>query len=124
MRMSELARQQELIYTMIDKIYQGVTHCSVEEARRMALNIKNSDVERLVDEVASIAGESKTEAVRKALEERRQRLAFQVAPRDRREEVMRYLEREVWPRIPPEILDRGISREEQDEILGYGAEGV
>lgn len=90
----------------------------------MALNIKNSDVERLVDEVARIAGESKTEAVRKALEERRQRLAFQVAPRNRREEVMRYLEREVWPRIPPEILGRGISREEQDEILGYGAEGV
>lgn len=90
----------------------------------MALNIKNSDVERLVDEVARIAGESKTEAVRKALEERRQRLAFQVAPRNRREEVMRYLEREVWPRIPPELLGRGISREGQDEILGYGAEGV
>jgi antitoxin VapB len=90
----------------------------------MALNIKNSEVERLVDEVAKIAGESKTEAVRKALEERRERLAFQVPPRDRRAEVMRYLEREVWPRIPRELLGRGLSKEEQEEILGYGPEGV
>ena len=90
----------------------------------MALNIKNPEVERLVDEVAKIAGESKTEAVRKALEERRERLAFQVSPRDRRAEVMRYLEREVWPRVAPELLGRGISKAEQEEILGYGPEGV
>jgi len=90
----------------------------------MALNIKNGEVERLVDEVAKIAGESKTEAVRKALEERRERLAFQVPPRDRRAEVMRYLEREVWPKIPRELLGRGLTREEQEEILGYGPEGV
>jgi antitoxin VapB len=90
----------------------------------MALNIKNLEVERLADEVAKIAGESKTEAVRKALEERRERLAFQVPRRDRRAEAMRYLEREVWPRIPSELLGRGLSKEEQEEILGYGPEGV
>jgi len=90
----------------------------------MALNIKNPEVERLVDEVAKIAGESKTEAVRKALEERRERLAFQVPPRDRRAEVMRYLEREVWPKVPPDLLGRGLTKEEQEEILGYGPEGV
>lgn len=90
----------------------------------MALNIKNLEVERLADEVAKIAGESKTEAVRKALEERRERLAFQVPPRDRRAEVMRYLEREVWPKIPTELLGRGLTKEEQEEILGYGPEGV
>lgn len=90
----------------------------------MALNIKNPEVERLVGEVAEIAGESKTEAVRRALEERRERLAFQVPPRDRRAEVQRFLEREVWPRVPPELLGRGLSKEEQEEILGYGPEGV
>jgi antitoxin VapB len=88
------------------------------------LNIKNREVERLVDEVAKIAGESKTEAVRKALEERRERLAFQVPPRNRRAEVMRYLEREVWPKVPSELLGRGLTKEEQEEILGYGPEGV
>lgn len=90
----------------------------------MPLNIKNSEVERLVDEVAKIAGETKTEAVRKALEERRERLAFQLPPRDRRAEVMRYLEREVWPKVASELLGRGLTKEEQEEILGYGPEGV
>lgn len=90
----------------------------------MPLNIKNPEVERLVDEVAKVTGESKTEAVRKALEERRERLAFQVPPRDCRAEVLRFLEREVWPRVPPELLGRGLSKEEQEEILGYGPEGV
>ena len=37
----------------------------------MALNIKNADVERLATEVARLTGESKTEAIRRALEERR-----------------------------------------------------
>jgi len=90
----------------------------------MPLNIKNPEVERLVDEVAKVTGESKTEAVRRALLERRERLAFQAPPRDRRAEVLRFLEREVWPRVPPELLGRGLSKEEQEEILGYGPEGV
>jgi antitoxin VapB len=90
----------------------------------MPLNIKNRDVERLVDEVAKITGETKTEAVRKALEERRERLDFQTPPRDRRAEVLRYLEREVWPKVPSELLGRGLTKEEQEEILGYGPEGV
>lgn len=90
----------------------------------MPLNIKNPDVERLVDEVVKVTGESKTEAVCMALEERRDRLGFQVPPRDRRAEVIRFLEREVWPRVPPELLGRGFSKEEQAEILGYGPERV
>ena len=35
----------------------------------MALNLKNAEVERLAAEVARLAGESKTEAIRRALEE-------------------------------------------------------
>ena len=45
----------------------------------MALNIKNAEVERLVEEISRLTGESKTEAVRRALEERKGRLAFRVA---------------------------------------------
>jgi antitoxin VapB len=40
----------------------------------MALNIKNVDVERLAGEVADLARETKTEAIRRALVERRARL--------------------------------------------------
>ena len=40
----------------------------------MALNLKNADVERLAAEAARLTGESKTEAIRRALEERQARL--------------------------------------------------
>ena len=36
----------------------------------MSLNIKNGDVQRLIDEVTRLTGESKTEAVRREPEQR------------------------------------------------------
>jgi antitoxin VapB len=62
----------------------------------MALNIKNAQVEDLATEVAELAGETKTEAIRRALEERRQRLSFQVVRENRGDERRSFLEREVW----------------------------
>lgn len=44
------------------------------------MTIDSPDVERLVDEVARLTGESRTEAVRRALEERRERLAETQGP--------------------------------------------
>jgi antitoxin VapB len=90
----------------------------------MALNIKNESVERLAAEVARLSGESKTEAVRRALEERKARLAYRVVDEDRVSRVRRFLENEVWPLIPAEELGRRMSREEEEQILGYGREGV
>jgi predicted HTH domain antitoxin len=37
---------------------------------------------------------------------------------------LRYLEDEVWPKALPDQLDRRLSREEEDEILGYEPSGV
>lgn len=89
----------------------------------MALNIKNADVERLASEVARLTGESKTEAIRKALDERRRRLKGpSVAERRRR--VIRFLETKVWPSIPKKELGRRMTRAEEDDILGYGPGGV
>ena len=90
----------------------------------MALNIKNKDVERLAAEVANLAGETKTEAIRRALEERRRHLALRVVRTDRRGDMLRVLEREVWPTIPRRMLGRRPSRAEEDRILGYGSRGV
>lgn len=90
----------------------------------MALNIKNAEVERLAAEVARLSGETKTEAVRRALVERRQRLAYRLGTTDREAHARRFLEREVWPRVPRDQLGRRLSRDEEDEILGYGPEGV
>lgn len=89
----------------------------------MALNIKSPAVERLASEVARMAGESKTEAIRKALEDRKRRL--KATPRqDRRSSVLAFLAKEVWTAMPREQLGRSLTRAEEDAILGYGPEGV
>jgi antitoxin VapB len=62
----------------------------------MALNIKNRRVEDLANEIAEITGETKTEAIRRALEERRQSLSYLVVHESRGDELRSFLEREVW----------------------------
>lgn len=89
----------------------------------MALNLKNPDVERLATELARLTGESKTEAIRRALEERRQRLKGPT-PAKRRARVLALLRADVWPTIPAPQRGRRLSRAEEDELLGFGPEGV
>jgi antitoxin VapB len=90
----------------------------------MALNIKNERVERLAAEVARITGETKTEAIGRALEDRKNRLASKASPsRDRASKIMDYLEREVWPNIPADVLGKKITKREREEILGIGPDG-
>lgn len=91
---------------------------------RMALNIKNADVEKLATEVAALTGETKTEAIRRALEERRARLAFRLAGRDRPRRLRRFVENEVWPLVPEDQRGRRLSREEEEAILVLGPEGA
>jgi antitoxin VapB len=90
----------------------------------MALNIKDPEAERLATEVAAMTGESKTRAIRVALEERRERLAMRIVRRDRGQALRRFLAEEVWPNVPTKALGRRITRREREAILGYGAEGV
>jgi antitoxin VapB len=90
----------------------------------MALNIKNPEVERLAAEAARLTGESKTESIRRALEDRVARLRLRVVGRNREADVLQYLEREVWPLVPKRVLGRRLSRREEDRILGFGPEGV
>ena len=89
----------------------------------MALNLKNPAVERLAGEVAALTGESKTEAIRKALEERRRRLVATPVS-DRRAAVLSFLKKRVWSGVPRKEKGRVLSRAEEDAILGYGPEGV
>jgi antitoxin VapB len=93
-------------------------------AALVALNIKNAEVERLVAEVARLTGETKTEAVKRALAERKERLGHRVDPSDRQGRAMRFLEREVWPRVPPGEQGRRLGADEEDAILGYGPHGA
>ena len=91
----------------------------------MALNIKDKEAEELAAEVASMTGESKTGAVRQALRERRDRLARRSGRRKLDSDgLLLFLETEIWPQIPDELLDREpMTKEEVEEILGIGPEG-
>jgi antitoxin VapB len=93
----------------------------------MALNIKDEETEKLVAEVAEMTGSTKTGAVREALREKRDRLELESGDRGRRSpgSFKRFLETEIWPLIPKE--ERGgppLTKEEVEEILGYGPGGV
>ena len=89
----------------------------------MALNLKNAAVERLAGEVARLTGESKTEAIRRALEERRRRLKGP-SIEQRRTRVLGLLEKKVWPTLPDGERGRRLTRAEEDDILGFGPDGV
>jgi antitoxin VapB len=90
----------------------------------MALNIKDNETIRLADELAALTGETKTRAVRTALEERRQGLSRGISTTARMRRLSDLLEGEIWPQVPPEVLGKPISRERREAILGYGPEGV
>jgi antitoxin VapB len=83
----------------------------------MALIIKDSETIRLADELVALTGETKTLTVRTALEERRQRLARGVSTAERTRRLTDLLEGEIWPQVPPEVLDKPLSREQREAIL-------
>lgn len=87
------------------------------------MNIKNASVERLAAEVARITGETKTEAIRKALEDRKRRLKGSPAGAGRAA-VVGFLKKRVWPGVPKTELGRALTRQQEDAILGYGPDGV
>ncbi len=90
----------------------------------MTLNIKNPYLESLLTEVAQITGESKTEVVRKALEERRQRLSLGGTRRLNAVRLWMLLQDEIWPQIPAEQRGVRLLKVEQESILGYNEDGV
>ena len=89
----------------------------------MGLNIKNVDVERLAAEVAGLTKETKTEAIHRALLERRARILARTGKMGARQSLRDYMERNVWPMIPPAEVGGVMTREDEDRILGYGPEG-
>lgn len=90
----------------------------------MALNIKNQEVEQVLEEVIRITGESKTEAVRKALEERRQRLEMRFIKPPTENSLLLFLQEEVWPNVPPHQLGKSLTKAEEERLLGLGEWGV
>ena len=82
----------------------------------VALNIRNAETEALATRVAGLTGETKTEAVRRALEERLARLQRQRGQRRRRDELTEIALH--CASLP--LLDA----RDDDAILGYDADGM
>jgi antitoxin VapB len=82
----------------------------------MALNIRNSEAERLANTVATITGETKTEAVTIALRERLENLKRRRSRKrlaDELDEIARHC-----ASLP--VLDK----RSNDEIIGYDEKGM
>lgn len=90
----------------------------------MALNIKNAEVERLVDEISSLTGSGKTETIRRALLEQKERLSLHVNALHRGSRIKRFLETEIWPQVPEAEKGRRLTRQEEDTLLGFGDAGI
>jgi antitoxin VapB len=93
----------------------------------MTLNIKDTETEKLAAEVAEMTGDTKTGAVREALREKKRRLEMraEVGTEKRKQSLLEFFEKEIWPLIPEE--ERGkppLTKEEVEDILGYGPGGV
>lgn len=89
----------------------------------MALNIKNAETEALATEVARLSGESKTGAITTALRERRQRLLLAGEGIGRGELLQRMVAERVWPTAPTGTIGMPLSKQKEEEILGFGPEG-
>ena len=91
----------------------------------MTLNIKDTETEKLAAEVAKLTGKTKEDAVREALREKKERLEMRSGTgEERRQRLREYLETEIWPRIPDELLDREpMSKKEIEDILRFGPGG-
>jgi antitoxin VapB len=90
----------------------------------MALNIKNPEVEKLAADVARLAKETKTEAIRRALLERKERLRIRTTNYSRKDRLETFLRNRIWPQVPKNVLGTKISKAKEEQILGYGPQGV
>ncbi len=88
-----------------------------------ALTLKNPEVEALAAEPATLTGESKTEAVRKELLDRRSRLSLAQGG-NKKLSLEQFLKTRIWPSVPKRVLGKSVSKAELEDILGFGPGGV
>lgn len=79
------------------------------------VNLKSDRVAVLLEQITRRTGETKVDAVTKALEERLQELEV----KDRTARTLTWLRTTVWPNLPEMQRGRAPSKEEQEELLGF-----
>jgi antitoxin VapB len=83
----------------------------------MALNIKDPEVDRLANELATRLRTNKTDAIRQALHA--QLALLESRTDDRQAQLLNVMRTEIWPLL----TDRApITKREREEILGYDPE--
>jgi len=87
----------------------------------MAMSIKNPEVEQLAQELSRLTRSSKTEVIRQALKEKKERLAA-IEGLDRKQRLLSYLETRVWPSLP-KGASRPWTKAQEERALGYGKHG-
>jgi antitoxin VapB len=90
----------------------------------MALNFKDKETEKLAAEIATLTGESEEEVMRQSLRERRDRIEPRADVKRKpksKEEMLHFMETEIWPLIPEDQLGRPpMTKTERAKLLGYG----
>lgn len=90
----------------------------------MDFHIEDTETEKLAAEVAEMTGTAKTDAVREALREKKERLELRSSRKERPRSMQEWLEKEIWPRIPEEERGKPLTKKEVEDILGFGPGGV
>ncbi len=86
-----------------------------------SLNIKNEEVVRLAEWISKRTGETKTEAIRKALEQRAATLG-RGSYEQKRERIQNYIREVAIPKYGEH--NEPLTKEVEEEILGFGPDGV
>ena len=85
------------------------------------MSIKNPEVEQLAQQLSRLTHSSKTQVIRQALQEKKERLAA-TSSLDRRQRLLSYLENRVWPSLP-KGASRRWTKAQEERALGYGKHG-
>ena len=92
----------------------------------MAVNVTGR-IEELAGELSRLTGESATEAVERALLERKERVREkpdipELTPEQQKryDEFIKVMEHKVWSKLPAHALGKSITKAEEEEILGIG----
>ena len=87
----------------------------------MPMSVKNPEIERLAEELSRITKSSKTEVIRQALREKKERLEV-AGSAAHRQRLLDFLQNRVWPKLPKGVSRRW-TREQEERLVGYGKHG-
>lgn len=124
---SQFAKQQHIGHDeailMLVKI--GLEHCNKQSTIKglpsEPMTVQEAEV---ADKALEIAMNARRErSTRVGREEIKPRLTSPEVAKERHTILNNFLETEIWPNIPPEMLGKSVPQAEQDSILGYGTHG-